>query len=293
MAHTPAPQKAATDLGWSCMCSFVLIAVTGSISLFLALTTFGHGQGSGPELHLGAHLLDLSSITRPSSARNTLDNAEGFFFEIGTGRESLIRSARGSMRTRHLEKKGWTGVCAVAFPGDFSDRTCKVVALPVSGASGEKVLVSKCPKPLPWSFTKIISTFNAKTKKCPKVEANTIGIGDLLAVGAAPPVIDYIALNTDGSELDILKNFPFDDFCVRAWTIHHNYQPEAMPKIRHILEVAHGCRVREGAGEYWARCTCQTNTGTKSSGDIGATSGAASLVLLADGHASARAEQGR
>jgi hypothetical protein len=46
----------------------------------------------------------------------------------------------------------------------------------------------------------------------------------------APPVIDYWSLDTEGSELAILKSFPFDEYTFRVLTVEHNWLP-----IRHEI----------------------------------------------------------
>lgn len=278
------------DVGWSCAWSFVLIMVTGSVSLGFALMRFGglHGRDGG----LNRNLVDLvqdgglatTRLSTMPAALNPMDHtvaaAPGFFFDIGASSSAV----RGSLRSSFLEKKGWTGVCAVPFPGDFSTRTCRVVALPVSGTSGKQVTVQDCSQKPSRTIAGIIRTLQKVKATCTQVEANTVGIVDLLSLSAAPPVIDYIALDTGGSELDILENFPFNDFCARSWTVKHKYDSASMPQIRHILEVAQGCRVREGAGEYWARCICGKKDNQNPSNDMTPMSGPASMVMHADGH---------
>ena len=54
----------------------------------------------------------------------------------------------------------------------------------------------------------------------------------------APRVIDYWSLDTEGSELAILKSFPFDEYEVRVLTVEHNRLP-VRQKIREFLQ-AHG-----------------------------------------------------
>lgn len=281
--------------GWSCICSFILIAVTGALTLVFALTRFGAVSGQG-----AARVEDFTAYARRhpsvnSSSPRTPPNISarpGFFLDIG----AVSRSVRGSTRTRHLERKGWPGICAVPFPGDFSGRTCKVVALPVSGVSGEKVQVQDCSRGPPQAIERLVTSLTAQTPPCPHVEAKSVGILDLLSLAEAPPVIDFIALDTHGSELDILKHFPFDDFCVRAWTVKHNYDDAKMAAMRQIFEVAHGCRVREGAGEYWARCICDKRGRALPAGVAPAPQGpdesdavkhrkGKSMVVMADGHA--------
>jgi FkbM family methyltransferase len=54
-------------------------------------------------------------------------------------------------------------------------------------------------------------------------EARTVR--SVLAECGAPPVIDYWSLDTEGSELRILKSFPFDEFLVQVLTVEHNRFP--------------------------------------------------------------------
>lgn len=51
----------------------------------------------------------------------------------------------------------------------------------------------------------------------------------------APKVIDYWSLDTEGSELAILKSFPFDEYTFRVLTVEHNWMP-LRQKINAFLE---------------------------------------------------------
>jgi hypothetical protein len=57
---------------------------------------------------------------------------------------------------------------------------------------------------------------------------------------ATPPVIDYWSLDTEGSELAILKSFPFHEYAFRVLTVEHNWLP-VREQIREFLE-NRGCR---------------------------------------------------
>jgi FkbM family methyltransferase len=61
-------------------------------------------------------------------------------------------------------------------------------------------------------------------------------IRSILRECRAPRVIDYWSLDTEGSELAILKSFPFDEYAVRVLTVEHNLTP-AREAIRRLLEV--------------------------------------------------------
>ena len=57
----------------------------------------------------------------------------------------------------------------------------------------------------------------------------------VLRQAGAPSVIDYWSLDTEGSELALLKSFPFDEFRFRVLTVEHNETP-ARWLIREFLE---------------------------------------------------------
>jgi len=60
-------------------------------------------------------------------------------------------------------------------------------------------------------------------------------IGSILREFGAPRIIDYWSLDTEGSELSILKSFPFGEFTVRVLTVEHNFTP-VRETIRRFLE---------------------------------------------------------
>jgi FkbM family methyltransferase len=55
-----------------------------------------------------------------------------------------------------------------------------------------------------------------------EVMVQTISLNDLLTMYEAPPVIDYMSIDTEGSEFKILQNFDFGRWDVRAMTVEHN-----------------------------------------------------------------------
>jgi FkbM family methyltransferase len=60
----------------------------------------------------------------------------------------------------------------------------------------------------------------------------------------APRVLDYWSLDTEGSELALLRAFPFDEYVVRVLTVEHNLTP-VRERIRQFLEAQGYRRVRE------------------------------------------------
>lgn len=65
-------------------------------------------------------------------------------------------------------------------------------------------------------------------------DVETISLDDLLAKYDAPRKIDYLSIDTEGSEFEILSNFDFDKHSFEVITCEHNYTP-MREKINELL----------------------------------------------------------
>ena len=77
----------------------------------------------------------------------------------------------------------------------------------------------------------------------------TITLNDLLAEHNAPRHIDYLSVDTEGSELNILRAFDFERYRVDIITVEHNLAP-AREHI-HALLAAKGFARKFGALSQW------------------------------------------
>jgi FkbM family methyltransferase len=67
-------------------------------------------------------------------------------------------------------------------------------------------------------------------------QVETISLNDLLLEHSSPNIIDYMSIDTEGSEFEILKNFNFDRYKIRFISIEHNFIEESRNKIKDLLE---------------------------------------------------------
>lgn len=56
-------------------------------------------------------------------------------------------------------------------------------------------------------------------------DVKTISLNDLLSKHGAPEIIDYLSIDTEGSEFEILSNFDFRKHRFKVITCEHNYTP--------------------------------------------------------------------
>jgi hypothetical protein len=66
-------------------------------------------------------------------------------------------------------------------------------------------------------------------------DVTTVGLNDLLSEYNAPIVIDYISIDTEGSEPAIIESFDFNKWDVGIWTIEHNYFEGARTAVYKIM----------------------------------------------------------
>jgi FkbM family methyltransferase len=159
----------------------------------------------------------------------------GFFVEFGAA-DGLRFS-----NTYLLEKKyGWRGILAEpakCWHGDLSiRRNSHIETRCVWGSSGEKLVFNQTST----AEFSTIDTFSSEDwakeirKNGIQYEVETISLVDLLKKYNAPRLVDYLSIDTEGSEFEILKHFNFDDYQFRVITCEHNNTP-ARAKINDLL----------------------------------------------------------
>lgn len=76
-----------------------------------------------------------------------------------------------------------------------------------------------------WEFSRISLAGKARNRGQKSYPVKTVSLTDLLDRYSAPKVVDYLSIDTEGSELDILKTFDFGKYKFRVITCEHNHGP--------------------------------------------------------------------
>ena len=174
----------------------------------------------------------------------------GYFVEIGAA------NGRAASSCYVLETAlDWTGICiephddfygelvlnrprSVCVSVCLSDRSETVDFVMAEGVEGlaycsgvQDNLTQK------WGSDEILQTGRV-------VQKQAVPLADVLRNHAAPRVIDYLAIDIEGSEYKVLRDFPFEEYVFRAMTIetdewvweklmpilnHHGYQQVSSP----------------------------------------------------------------
>lgn len=154
----------------------------------------------------------------------------GYFVEIGAA------DGKNFSNTILLETIGWQGILVdpVDYPSKnielrkcFKDKRCvysnsgaklKFAELTTNEKLNTGALATK-------EFSGLVNHLSdyAKTFTNKKIyEVETVSLNDLLDEYIAPNKIDYISIDTEGSEFEIIKNFNFNKYDVEIFTIEHN-----------------------------------------------------------------------
>eukprot|EP00164_Ancoracysta_twista_P002970 GFYU01003957.1.p1 GENE.GFYU01003957.1~~GFYU01003957.1.p1 ORF type:complete len:335 (-),score=52.34 GFYU01003957.1:118-1122(-) len=154
----------------------------------------------------------------------------GYFVDIGAGDGVLINN------THRLEVQyGWTGIAVEPsrqFDALQRNRQCVCVKECLSDVVETVTFLEDYEHGEHNQFSGIQKYFDAHQVAGQTVEMRTKPLVDVLREHGAPHVIDFLSIDTEGSELVILSQFPFDQYRFHTIAVEHNY---AEPKRTQML----------------------------------------------------------
>jgi FkbM family methyltransferase len=148
----------------------------------------------------------------------------GFFVEFG-GTDGLSMS-----NTFLLEKDyEWNGIVSeparIWHPHLRHNRECTIDTRCVWRSSGEKLEFNETSEGALSTIDSFSSSdgHSESRRHGTKYDVETVSLNDLLLAHRAPLEIDYLSVDTEGSEFSILSEFDFSKWNVKIISVEHNY----------------------------------------------------------------------
>jgi FkbM family methyltransferase len=180
----------------------------------------------------------------------------GYFVEFGAADGVLLSN------THLLEHEfGWQGLCAEPNPKLFDklrqNRQCTVSEACIAAESGlevEFVFADAYGTMVDYAnYDSHAAKRDAYRRSGEVGRVITVSLQDFLVRYGAPNVIDYLSIDTEGSEYDILRTFPFERWRINHITVEHNFTPRRAD-IRSLL-AGRGYRCTECQWDDWYELT--------------------------------------
>jgi FkbM family methyltransferase len=169
------------------------------------------------------------------------------FLEIGA------RDGDFFSNSRRLEDHGWRGICVEPFPTNFDkfQRKCTLVQKALVAEIDPQRVYSNCEDGSGVTghsgFSK--ENKNPATSTCTQTVLPQTTYAEL----SLPKHLDYVSIDVEGLELELLKAFPFGDTCATLWTIEGGHLNE---EIRNIM-TQNGCNLaKETKSDGFFQCAC-------------------------------------
>jgi FkbM family methyltransferase len=163
----------------------------------------------------------------------------GFFVEFGAA--DGVALSNSHILEKHF---GWSGILCEPSKSWHQalrkNRNCTIDTRCVYSASGQKISFSENYLGELSAITEFAepNSHGLLKRTTSSYEVETISLLDLLVSHAAPKYIEFLSIDTEGSEFEILKDFDFQSYRFGAICVEHNFA-DTREKINGLL-VANG-----------------------------------------------------
>lgn len=161
----------------------------------------------------------------------------GFFIEIGAS-DGIQLSNTYLLETKY----NWKGICCEPIPNIFE----KLIKNRPNSICYNEAVYNKSGLTLTFDIANSCSLLSGITDHIDwhksavdinktSIQVQTISLLDMLDKANAPSFIEYMSLDTEGSEFEILKNFDFSKYTFGLIDVEHNYIEPRRSEIKKIL----------------------------------------------------------
>ena len=182
--------------------------------------------------------MSYSQLSQDLKVIEFYNNKEGgFFIEIGAS-DVIQLSNTCLLETKYK----WKGICCEPIPVRF----LKLVKNRPNSICYDEAVYNQSGLTLTFDISNNYDLLSGISDHIDKyksfVDANktpiqvqTISLLDVLKNANAPLFIEYMSLDTEGSEFEILKNFDFEKYTFGLIDVEHNYVEPRRTEIKNLL----------------------------------------------------------
>jgi len=227
--------------------SFSVIIASGAVILLYFLIQYarhkdediGWGEEEGEEFSNKAET-DADFESKSQFNQDYLALKHNNFKRNGTYLEIGVHDGEEFNNTFLMDKDyGWTGVCIDPAMHNMARRTAQQFNCALGSEPGETEFCDGGPLSGTKEFVQSMEHNSMWADRAAdfvcdkKVQVRTPL--DILTESKLPNVIDYMSLDIEGGELDVMSAFPFDKYCVKYSTIETNDDPITEKKLEVLL----------------------------------------------------------
>jgi FkbM family methyltransferase len=194
----------------------------------------------------GSLIVDLLPLSRSQFLQDifcilALDGQRnGFFVEVGVGSGERISN------TFMLEKEfGWSGLLFEPnrsfHEGIAKSREAQLDTRAASEKSGDIIVFREFTEAGEHSTVSGAKAHNTAGWKFEEYDVETVALNDAFLEKGAPKEIDFISIDTEGTEVSILRGINFHEYSFKVMVIEHNHNRTALTEYDSIL-LPHGYR---------------------------------------------------
>jgi len=160
---------------------------------------------------------------------------EGYFVEVGAY-DGIALSNTYLLETQYA----WKGICIEPIPNQFEKLIKNRIAICSNKAlystSGLELVFDSAADAMLSGISKHIDAHkHVVDRNKVQIKVQTQTLTDLLDENDAPRFIEYMSLDTEGSELEILRGLDFKRYQFGLIDIETNYVEPRRTQIRHLL----------------------------------------------------------
>jgi FkbM family methyltransferase len=171
----------------------------------------------------------------------------GFYVDLG------CHDGEDLSNTKELDERGWKGICIDPFPCNFEKRTGKVVKACVYSFPDLEIIFDYS-KDSP-ALSGISDTLGIHKNHMymnttiEKHKFKTRTLESILDEHDAPKNIEYLNIDIEGAEFEVLRTFPFHKYSFKLITCEHNFENTKRNMIHALLHMKGYVRVNKEENE--------------------------------------------